>query len=105
MSTFDNREKAFENKFVHDEALKFKATARRNKLFGLEVAALLGKTDESAEAYAKEVVAADFEESGDEDIFRKVKADFESANLPYDRAALDVLLQKSMDKAIIDVQG
>lgn len=75
MTTFDDRENAFEAKYAHDEEMKFKAEARRNKLLGLWVAELLGKTGEDAAAYAKEVVMADFEEAGDEDVFRKVAGD------------------------------
>lgn len=75
MTTFDDRENAFENKFAHDEELKFKAEARRNKLLGLWVAGLLDKSGDAAAAYAKEVVASDFAEAGDEDVFRKVAAD------------------------------
>jgi hypothetical protein len=75
MTTFDKREEGFEKKFAHDEELRFKATARRNKLLGLWAAALLGKMGPDADAYAKEVIMADFEEAGDEDVFRKVAKD------------------------------
>ncbi|MEM9757080.1 MAG: DUF1476 domain-containing protein [Pseudomonadota bacterium] len=75
MSTFDERESAFENKFAHDAEMQFKAEARRNKLMGLWVAEKLGKTSEEAEAYAKEVVRADFDEPGHEDVMRKVLGD------------------------------
>ncbi|MGV3633064.1 MAG: DUF1476 domain-containing protein [Pseudorhodoplanes sp.] len=75
MTTFDKREEGFEKKFAHDEELKFKATARRNKLLGLWAAAALGKTGADADAYSKEVVAADFEEAGDDDVVRKVVTD------------------------------
>jgi hypothetical protein len=75
MTTFDDRENAFENKFAHDEELRFKAEARRNKLLGLWAAGLLGKSGDAAAAYAKEVVAADFEEAGDEDVYRKIAGD------------------------------
>lgn len=75
MTTFDKREEGFEKKFAHDEELKFKATARRNKLLGLWAAAQLGKTGADADAYSKEVVAADFEEAGDDDVLRKVVKD------------------------------
>lgn len=75
MTTFDDRENAFENKFAHDEAMKFKADARCNKLLGLWAAELLGKTGDEAEAYAREVIKADFEEAGHEDVVRKVAAD------------------------------
>jgi hypothetical protein len=75
MTTFDKREEGFEKKFAHDEELKFKAYARRNKLLGLWAAEQLGKTGADAEAYAKEVVLADFEEAGDSDVARKVIGD------------------------------
>jgi hypothetical protein len=75
MTTFDKREEGFEKKFAHDEELRFKATARRNKLLGLWAAALLGKMGPDADAYAKEVVMADFEEAGDDDVMRKVTED------------------------------
>ena len=75
MSTFDDRENAFENKFAHDAQMQFRAEARRNKLLGLWAAELMGKTGDAAEAYAREVINADFEEAGDEDVFRKVSGD------------------------------
>ena len=75
MSTFDDRENAFENKFAHDAEMQFKADARRNKLLGLWAAALLGKSGAEAEEYAKEVVKSDFEEAGHEDVYRKVSGD------------------------------
>lgn len=75
MTTFDKREEGFEKKFAHDEELRFKAFARRNKLLGLWAASELGKTGADAEAYAKEVVLADFEEAGDDDVVRKVVRD------------------------------
>ena len=77
MTNMKDREQGFEAKFAHDEDLKFRAYARRNKLLGLWIAELLGKSGDEAEAYAKEVVAADFEEAGDEDVFRKVRADLD----------------------------
>lgn len=75
MTTFDDRENAFENKFAHDAEMQFRAEARRNKLLGLWAAELMGKSGEEAAAYAKEVVAADFEEAGHDDVVRKVKGD------------------------------
>lgn len=81
MTSMKDREEGFEKKFAHDEELKFKATARRNKLLGMWTAEKLGKTGADAEAYAKEVVAADFEEAGDEDVFRKVRADLDKAGV------------------------
>lgn len=77
----DDRRDAFEKKFALDAELRFKAEARRNKLLGLWAADQLGKKDADAEAYAKKVVAADFEEAGDEDVFRKVRADFDAASV------------------------
>lgn len=75
MTTFEDRENAFENKYAHDEEMKFKAEARCNKLLGLWAAELLGKTGDDANAYAIEVVKADFEEAGHEDVVRKVAGD------------------------------
>ncbi|SFS56477.1 hypothetical protein SAMN04488040_0980 [Sulfitobacter marinus] len=78
MSTFNDRENAFENKFAHDSEMQFKAEARRNKLLGLWAAGLLGKTGDDASAYAAEVVKSDFEEAGEEDVYRKVSGDLGS---------------------------
>ena len=82
MTTFDDRESAFENKFAHDAEMQFRAEARRNKLLGLWAAALLGKTGDEAEAYAREVVKADFEEAGHEDVIRKVAGDLGDKSTP-----------------------
>lgn len=79
MSGMSDREKAFENKFAHDEELKFRALSRRNKLAGLWAADLLGKADR--DAYATEVVIADFTEAGHEDVFRKLRQDFDVAGV------------------------
>jgi hypothetical protein len=75
MTTFDDRERAFENKFAHDAELQFKAEARRNRLLGLWAAGLMGKTGAEADAYAREVITSDFQEAGEDDVFRKVRAD------------------------------
>ncbi len=75
MSTFDDRENAFENKYAHDAEMQFKAEARRNKLLGLWAADLMGKSGDDAAAYAAAVVKSDFEEAGDEDVYRKVSGD------------------------------
>jgi len=100
MTTFDKREDAFEKKFAHDEELQFKAGARRNKLLGLWAAGLLGKTGTDAEAYAKTIVAADFEEAGHEDVFRKVRADFDAAGVQQSdhqiRRTMDELMQTAI---------
>ena len=78
MSSFDERENAFENKYAHDAEMQFKAEARRNKLLGLWAADLMGKSGDDAADYAKEVVKSDFEEAGDEDVYRKVSGDLGS---------------------------
>ena len=77
MTTFDNRENAFENKFAHDAEMQFKAEARSNKLLGLWAAELMGKSGDDAAAYAAEVVKSDFEEAGHEDVYRKVSNDLD----------------------------
>jgi len=79
MTTFDERRNAYESKFAHDEDRRFKVTARRNKLLGLWVAERLGKSGADAEAYARTVILADFEEAGDADVLRKVQADLKAA--------------------------
>ncbi len=81
MTSFDKREKAFEDKYKHDQELQFKVEARRNKLLGLWAAELMDISGADAEAYAKEVISSDFEEPGDEDVLRKVLADFETKSV------------------------
>lgn len=81
MTNLSDREKAFENMFAHDQEMKFRAEARRNKLLGQWAAERLGKSGDDAAAYAKTVVIADFEEAGDDDVFRKVRADFDAAGI------------------------
>ncbi len=102
MTTFDKREEGFEKKFAHDEELRFKATARRNKLLGLWAAEKLGHTGAAAEAYAKEVVAADFEEAGDDDVVRKVLADFAAKNVGQSehqvRRTMDELMAEAIEQ-------
>lgn len=78
MTTFDKREEGFEKQFAHDEELRFKANARRNKLLGAWAATQMGLSGADVDAYAKEVVMADFEEAGDEDVFRKIRKDFDA---------------------------
>lgn len=82
MTSFDERENAFENKYAHDAEMQFRAEARRNKLLGLWAAGLLGKSGEAASAYAMEVVSADFEEAGIEDVVRKVAGDLGAMSSP-----------------------
>lgn len=94
MTSMNDREKAFENKFAHDEDLKFRAMARRNKLLGLWAAEKLGKSGADADAYAKAVIRSDFEEPGDEDVFRKIRADFDAANIDQS----DHQIRRTMDE-------
>ena len=101
MSTsFDKREEGFEKKFAHDEELRFKAMARRNKLLGLWAAGVLGKEAAEAEAYAKEVVLADFEEAGDNDVLRKVAKDLEGKGIDEQqiRAKMNDLLAQAVQQ-------
>ncbi len=94
MTTFDNREREAEKKFEHDEELRFKISARRNKLLGLWAAEKLGLTGETAVAYAKEVVLADFERPGDEDVLEKVLRDFEEKGVPLDAHKIRVEMER-----------
>ena len=105
MTTFDDRKDAFEKKFAHDEELRFKATARRNKLLGLWAAQQLGKSGADAEAYAKSVVMADFQEAGDDDVLRKVKSDLEATGAVSGEADLRRVMSELMEKAIEEVKG
>ena len=93
MTTFDKREEGFEKKFAHDEELQFKANARRNKLLGLWAAEKLSLSGPAADAYAKEVVIADFEEPGDNDVFRKIRKDLDSKKI----AVSDQDIRRAMD--------
>ena len=82
MTTFDEREKAFEKKFEHDQEIQFKVNARRNKLLGLWAATLMGKSGADAEAYAKEIVLANFEKPGENDVLHKLMKDLAAAGKP-----------------------
>ena len=79
MTTFDDREKAFENRYARDQEMQFKIIARRNRLLGMWAAKKMGLTDAEADAYAKDVIRSDFEEAGDEDVIRKLLGDLTSA--------------------------
>ncbi|WP_117191216.1 DUF1476 domain-containing protein [Rhizobium terrae] len=102
MSGISDREKAFENKFALDQELKFKALARRNKLLGQWAAGLLGKAD--ADSYAKEVVAADFEEAGDEDVFRKLRGDFDAAGISVSDQDIRVKMVDLLSEAVTQIE-
>ena len=99
MSTFDERKDAYENKFAHDAELRFRAEARRNRLLGHWAAEQLGKTGADADAYSLGVVKADLEEAGDEDVFRKVRGDFDAAGV----STSDAEIRKQMDEMLITV--
>ncbi len=102
MSTFDERKDGFEKKFAHDEELQFRATARRNKLLGAWAAEKMGLTGDAVAIYAKEVVAADFEEAGDDDVVRKVMADFAAKKVDQSehqvRRTMDELMHTAIDQ-------
>ena len=102
MTTFDRRKEGFEAKFARDEELRFKATARRNRLLGLWAAEKLGLEGAEAEAYARTVVYADFSEPGDEDVFRKVRADFNAKKIDQSdhqiRRTMDELMAKALEQ-------
>lgn len=104
MTTFDDREDKFEKQFAHDAELRFKAEARRNKLLGQWAAGLLGKTGDEVEAYAKEVIKADFEEAGDEDVFRKIRADFDAAGVDQSDHQIRRHMDEMMTEAIRQIR-
>jgi hypothetical protein len=105
MTSFDDREKAYEKKFAHDAELKFKASARRNKLLGLWAAEKMGMTGDDVEHYAKGVVLADLEEPGDEDVFRKVRSDFDDAGIDQSDHQIRRTMEELMDKAVSQIEG
>ena len=105
MTTFDERERAFEAKFAYDQELEFKHTARRDKLLGLWVADKIGKTGEAAEEYASDIIKIDVAVAGDEDVFQKVKADFEAANILISDDEIRLAILENMQKAIAEVEA
>ena len=105
MTTFDKREEGFEKKFAHDEELRFKATARRNKLLGLWAAEKIGLSGPAADAYAKEVVVADFEEAGDDDVFRKLRKDFDAKGVAQSDQQIRAAMIELMGQAIEQIKA
>jgi hypothetical protein len=105
MSSMRNRQEGFEKKFAMDEESKFKAMARRNKLLGLWAAEKLGKTGTDADAYAKEVVRADLEEAGDNDVFRKVRADFDAAGVAQRDDQIRAIMDELMATAVEQIRN
>ncbi|WP_119391183.1 DUF1476 domain-containing protein [Taklimakanibacter lacteus] len=105
MTTFDKREEGFERKFALDEEMRFRANARRNKLLGQWAAEKLGLSGAEAEAYVKSVVAADFEEAGDEDVFRKVRKDFDAKSVNQSDHQIRRTMEELLGKAIQQLQA
>jgi hypothetical protein len=105
MTTFDKREEGFEKQFAHDEALRFKANARRNKLLGLWAAEKLGLSGGEADAYAKEVVTAALEGTGDNDVFRKIRQDFDAKGIAQSDHQIRRTMDELMAKAVADVKA
>jgi hypothetical protein len=93
MTQFDDRERAFETKFAHDEEMKFRITARRNRLLGHWAARQMGLSEVEADSYAKDVVRSDFEEAGDHDVVRKVLGDLTAAGIDCDEASVQEALR------------
>ena len=100
MTTFDDRERAFEAKFAHDEEMAFRVTARRNKLLGQWAAGLMHLTPEETDAYSKAVVQAEFEEAGDEDVIRKLLGDLIAAGVEID----DNAVRKALDEQSVEAR-
>jgi hypothetical protein len=102
MTTFDKRKDAFETKFAHDAELRFKAEARRNRLLGQWAAGLLGKSGDDAKAYVGDLIAADLEKAGDQDVFDKLRKDFDAAGVEQSdhqiRRTMDEMMQTAMEQ-------
>jgi hypothetical protein len=105
MTTFDKREEGFEKQFAHDEELRFKANARRNKLLGRWAAEKLGLSGADAETYAREVVMADFEEAGDNDVLRKVSKDFEAKGVAQSEHQIRRTMDELMAQAVAQIKA
>jgi hypothetical protein len=105
MTTFDKREEGFEKKFAHDQDLLFKANARRNKMLGLWAAEKMGLSGPAADAYAKEVVVADFEEAGDDDVLRKVRKDFDAKGVALSDQQVRKIMDELMGQAVAQIKA
>jgi hypothetical protein len=104
MTNFEDREKGFERKFAHDQELKFKATARRNRLLGLWAAEQMGIAGDEAQAYAREVIKADLELPGDEDVFRKIRRDFDAKGVALSDHQIRRKMTDLMGEAITQIE-
>lgn len=100
-----DREEGFERKFAHDEELKFRAMARRNRLLGLWAAEKLGKNGDEADAYAREVVASDFEEAGDHDVFRKIRKDFDAGGVQQSDHQIRRTMEELLATAVTQIEA
>jgi hypothetical protein len=105
MTTFDKRKEGYESKFARDEELKFKATARRNKLLGLWAAEKLGKGGDDAQTYAREVIRSDMQEAGDEDVFRKIRGDFDAAGVQQSDHQIRRTMEELMAEAVTQIEA
>ncbi|HMK41972.1 MAG TPA: DUF1476 domain-containing protein [Methyloceanibacter sp.] len=105
MTSFEDREKGFERKFAHDEELKFKAMARRNKLLGMWAAAEMGITGDAAQGYAREVIKADLEQPGEEDVFRKIRKDFDAKGVQQSDHQIRRKMSELMGEAIAQIEN
>ena len=105
MSTFDEREEAFESKFAHDEELRFKANARRNKLVGLWAAEKLGLAGVAAENYANDIVTADMDKPGSDGVFGKVRADFDAKGVAQSDHQIRRTMNEALAKAVAEIQS
>jgi hypothetical protein len=105
MASFEDREKGFERKFAHDEELKFRATARRNRLLGLWAAEQMGLAGDAAQAYAREVIKADLAEPGEEDVFRKLRADFDAKGVSQSDHQIRRKMAEFMGEAIAQIES
>jgi hypothetical protein len=105
MTTFDKREESFEKQFAHDEELRFKATARRNKLLGRWAAEQLGLTGAEADAYAKDVVMADFQEVGEHDVLRKIRQDFDAKGVAVSDTEIQHKMNELLARAVKEIKA
>ena len=105
MTTFEERQKGFERKFAHDEELKFKATARRNRLLGLWAAGEIGIKGDAAQGYAREVIKADLEQHGEEDVFRKIRKDFDAKGVQQSDHQIRRKMAELMGEAIAQIEA
>jgi hypothetical protein len=105
MTTFDKREEGFEKQFAHDEELRFKATARRNKMLGLWAAERLGLNSTEAENYARAVVLAEFEQGGDSAVLAKIRNDLEAKGIAQSEHQIGRVMTELMAKAIVDIKA